>query len=443
MLFCVIDTNIFHEFKPITEISWLKELDATEVCLVVTSVVVKELDKHKGGNNSRLRKKAKKWTAFLEGLDVTTDNEIRQNVTLRFDLSEPKQSTFEENNLSADVADDRLLAKAIEFANLSEENNVAIVSDDSAVRLKARGHNLCVPKLSEDARSKYEPDPVMQELNRLRIENTRLQNTQPKLQLGFQDSKGKLVAYLHARNSFSLTLISEVELDGIIQSKRDALKYVREEQSIDRDRYSGFAILASFSKYVSRSQIDEYYRKLEEYLEHYRKHLLDKSLANVFPHRSIELSLVLKNEGSIPAQNVEIRLDVQGSTDVLLHVPEVSPYEPSPPARPDPRSPFEINHLLASDYSLLGLGLNRDEIDFGPPWEEWTCETDDSGLNWYEYGIKKLQHHRSHKLEELYLMFDECDEFPATINVKYEVTADNMVDMLTGNFKVIVNKSAP
>ncbi len=442
MLYCFLDTNIFHEFKPITEIDWVNEMGTSEVCLVVTSVVVQELDKHKSGNNSRLKKKARKWTAFLENLDVRSDNEIRRNVTLRLDLSEPKENTFHEYNLSANVADDRLLAKAIEFAKQNESDNVAVISDDSAVRLKARGHNLIVPTLSENNRLEHESDPVIQELNQLRIEIARLQNTQPKLRLGFRDAIGNLSNLLHTNNDFSMSLISKAELDNLIKSKRDKLQYLREERPLDNDLLSAFASTALFSKVVTGSQIDQYYCKLEEYLEHYRDYLLDSSLAHVFPHRSIQLNLFLMNEGSIPAQNVEIRLEVQGSGNVLFHVPEVPPYEPSPPAKPKPRSLSDINPFLPGNLAALDYGIGGFDADLGPPWEEWTCEDDSSGLNWYEYGIKKLQHHRSRDLEPLYLWFHECDDFPVTAGVKYEVTADNVVDMLTGNLTVIVNQVA-
>ena len=152
----------------------------------------------------------------------------------------------------------------------------------------------------------------------------------------------------------------------MIQTERDRLQYVREEQPIKNDRLSVFAASALFSKAVTGSQIDEYYRKLDvEYLEQNRKHLLDKSFAHVFPHRSIELSFVLKNEGSNPAQNVEIRLDVVGSAEVLIYVPEVPPYEPSPPAKPIPRSPLDINAYIPGALSYLGHGDSQQQHRFG------------------------------------------------------------------------------
>lgn len=443
MLYCFLDTNIFLEFKPITEINWLKELDASKVCLIVTSVVVQELDNHKSGNNSRLKKKARKWTAFLEKLDVGSDNAIRQNVTLRLDLSEPNVDTFADYNLSASVADDRLLAKIIEFAKRNEAHNVVVVSDDSAVHLKARGQNLSDSKLSEENRLEHESDPIKKELNELRIENARLRNTQPKLQLGFRDATSKLRNFVRTWNDFSKSHISESELDDFLQNERDRLQFVRKEQPIDNDHFSVISTFAVFQKIVTNGQIDEYYRNVDEYLERYRGYLIDKSLASVFPHRSIELNFALTNAGSIPAQNVEIRLDMVGCTEVLIHLPEVPTYKPTPPAKPEPRSPLDINQFLPSSFTALNYGILDYDTDLGPSLEEWTQESNSSGQNWYEYRIKKLKHHRSRDLEPLYLWFQECDEFPVKVGIQYEVTSDNMVDMLTGSLTVLVAQSAP
>ena len=402
MLYCYLDTNIFHEFKPITEIDWLQELDTSEVCLLVTSIVVQELDKHKAGNNNRLKKKARKWIAFLEGLDDRTDNELRQNVALRFDLSEPKDGTFNECNLSASVADDRLLAKALEFATQNKSDKVAVVSEDAAVRLKARGYDLYVPTLSEVYRLDQEADPLVQENRELKNKLLKLENSQPKLLLGFRDSMGDIAKVLHISNSFAHQLLGDAELNILIQKKRDKLEYVEERKPIDQSYASSVVDLSVFRKTITQSQIDKYNEEVEEYLQDYRDYRLQESRVSVFPHQSIDLDPVLQNEGATPARNVEVRLFVHGSSeiDVLAEVPKLSPFEPRPPVRPEPRSLFAIDPVFARDLSFFSPGLNGTDIDFGPPWEEWTHETNNSGLHWHEYGIKKLQHHRSRDLEK-------------------------------------------
>lgn len=440
MIYCYLDTNIFQEFQPITQIKWLKELNATNVCLVVTSVVVGELDKHKTGNNNRLRKRARKSISFLKSLDRQTDNQICPNVKLRFDLVEPMRDTLDEHNLSADVKDDLLIAKALEFRITHKSDKVAVLTDDAVVQFKAEGYGLHVPVLSEDLRLPHAIDPLEKENQEIRHELLRLQNSQPKLALGFRDSTGTLVNFLKASNEFSKHLISDTELDDLIQSERDALRYERDERPTNVQRISNITGSALFTRGVTNGQIEEYNDKIEDFMEDYRNYRIDISVARVFSHRSIEIDLILKNEGSTPAKNVEVRLYVNGSREILLKVPEVPPYEPSPPAKPVPWSPFELDQ---SSILLPRFDMGLEDIDYGRPWEEWTRETDNSGAAWFEYGIKKLQHHRSLDLETLYLLFRKCEEFPATVNVRYEVTADNMVDMLSRNLTIVVNKNPP
>ena len=154
--------------------------------------------------------------------------------------------------LSKGIPDDVLIAKAVEYTIQNQSDTVAVLSDDSAVRLKARGYELSVPTLSADYRLEHEPDPLVLENRKLHVENMRLQNSQPKLQLGFRDSTGNLVSFSHASNDFALSLISEAELDDLIQTERDWLQYVREEQPIKSDRLSVFAALRAILKSCNR-----------------------------------------------------------------------------------------------------------------------------------------------------------------------------------------------
>ena len=141
MLYCFLDTNIFLEFRPLKDIPWCKELNTTEISLVVTSVVMRELDKHKSSSNRRKSKRAKDALRFLENADVKDISEISKNVSLCFVRHEPKRATLEANNLSTSVPDDLLIARAIEFASASESHTVAVVSGDFGVRLKARDYD--------------------------------------------------------------------------------------------------------------------------------------------------------------------------------------------------------------------------------------------------------------------------------------------------------------
>ncbi len=443
MLYCFLDTNIFIQCQEIRDIDWKAELGASEICLVIAPVVFEELDVFKDNHkNRRKRDRARRSIELVESILDSPHRLVRDGVFLDI-APDLYRMEFGAYNLSPEYNDDRLVASAIGWSHQHSDDDLILVSHDSGPRMKARQRELQVKKLSEKYRLPDQLDPRDKEIRELKSKLAQIENAQPKLQLGFRDSMGKLVNFLHASNDFSQALISDAELNAIIETKQGELQYVRQEQSIESDRLSSLAVFASLSKFVTNSQIDEYYRQLEVYLEGYRDYLLDESLASIFPHRSIEVHLVLQNAGSTPAQNVEVRLDVQGCSEILLQVPEVPPYEPSPPAKPEPRLPFDFGPYDRSILPYLGYGIHNNDIDLGPPWEEWTRETDSSGTAWFEYKIAKLPHHRNCDIEEIYLMFYKDNDFPETVTIDYEVTADNMVDMLAGSLTVIVNKDTP
>ena len=436
MLYCYLDTNIFHEFKPITEINWVKELGTSEVCLVVTSIVVQELDKHKSGGNNRLKKRAKKWTAFLETLDITIDNEIRQNVTLRLDLAEPKDGTFDKHNLSTSVADDRLLAKALEFEMPNEGDIVAVVSYDSAVRLKARGYNLVVPTLSEDYRLEYEPDPVMQELKELRIENQRLQNTQPTLKIGFLSDDATISHIKHVSLRFMEDLISNEEIEAKLKQKFKELKY---RPQTFTDKTSPLYGTPLPDPFVTAADIEEYNAALRSWLNlDYRNYLIEDSLYWTFENQSIDIALALENSGSVPAENIEIVLQISDCRKVFNEPPLC----PSQPISSKPDSPQSVAHsrILESSFSKAFRAARQSFESGVQPSVKHRFTIDNVGMKQVSLSLQKLMHHRTINLEEYFLIVDRPNRFPHCVTIEYEVIAENMIDRVTGELKIIINE---
>lgn len=443
MLYCFLDTNIFIHCKDIQDIDWKAELGASAVCLVIAPVVFEELDEFKDNHkDDRKRNRARRAINFLESVLDSSDKVMREGVSLGY-AEELQSIEFSIYNLNANNNDDRLVASAICWSHKHSDDEIVLVSHDSGPRMKAKRIGLAAKKLSDKCSLPDQRDPRDKEIRELKSQLARIENAQPKLQLGFRDSNGQLISFLRTSNDFSRSLISDAELDDLIALQCENLQSMRQDQPIANDRLSAFSVTAFTAKVITSSQIEEYKRELDEYPEHLRTYLLDKSLAHVFTHRSVQLNLVLMNEGSTPAQNIEISLDFRGSSEVLIQVPEIPPIEPRPPAKPEPRSLLDFH---ASDRSILPYldhRLHGNNIDVGPPGEEWNRATDISGAARFEYGIAKLPHHKSCDIEEIYLMFyNEC-EFPETVAIKYEVTADNMVDMLTGELTVIVHQSSP
>lgn len=429
MLYCFLDTNIFLEFRPIKDIKWPKALGTAEVCLVVTLVVVRELNKHKAGNKNRLRKRARRSISFLKSLDWQADNEIRPNVTLRFDLTESEHRTLDEHNLSSDVNDDLLVAKALEFRSLRKTDRVAIVTDDAVVQFKAEGHDLIVPTLSDDWKLDDEPDPLVKKYQQLNIKYQELLNKQPKLKIGFHEDGGEISKCKHVCVRFVEDLINENEVDAAISESFEQLKFNPEKVKFN-SRLDAYRQNIPYPN-VTAQDIEKYHNRLEKWLySDYRNYFIEDSLFRVFQDQSLELVLTLENKGKVPARNVEIDLEIQNCRTVLEHPPISSSYpDKSKPTAP-PRSFSDI----------------FDEVQLRQQWgnalfASKSLEIDTPDKKLLNFWLQELMHHRRRQLDKHYLIIDKPERFPSVVTIKCEIIAENIVDIVPDELKIIVNES--
>ena len=117
--YVILDTNVVLHFKRANEIDWCALTGSREAVLIITPVFLRELEEEKVHNKlARLRERAAGTIRWLEQL-LTADNNvksIRKNVTLSASPYEPTLN-FLEHRLSERIADDQLIANAIEIRN--------------------------------------------------------------------------------------------------------------------------------------------------------------------------------------------------------------------------------------------------------------------------------------------------------------------------------------
>ena len=199
MLYCFLDTNIFIHYQNIKDIDWNAELGESKVCLVIAPVVFEELDQFKDDHrNSRKRDRARKAIKLMESTLNSTDLTVREGVSLAY-ADELSHSDFGVNNLSPNNKDDRLVACAIRWSHKHSDDELTLVSHDSGPRRKAKRLGLAAKELSQKYRLPDQLDPRDKEIRELKNEVLKFQNTQPKLQLGFANSNGKIDKLLRAK----------------------------------------------------------------------------------------------------------------------------------------------------------------------------------------------------------------------------------------------------
>jgi predicted ribonuclease YlaK len=133
----VLDTNVYIHGKLFHEVPWNREIGAHRASLVMSLVVLDELDRIKDRDSTfgrRAQSVLRALDAFTDGEDWLTPIQLRQNVWLQL-LDEPS------GHLRQQGQDDEIVRQARYFAQLNE-NRLVLLTRDRGMRLRAQASGL-------------------------------------------------------------------------------------------------------------------------------------------------------------------------------------------------------------------------------------------------------------------------------------------------------------
>jgi hypothetical protein len=212
---CFLDTNVFLHFQMFDTVDWPQVLGAQNVCLMLTTTVMEELNRHKDdARNPGRQKRAKEILSKLDDILPTDAAGISvpvcQNVTLQEVLGAPDVD-WKAARLDPQKGDDYLLASILDFRAANPGAIICLITRDFPVRRKALGQN--IPVVNPEGRIDPVGDlsPEAAEQRKRDRELQELKNRIPRLTVGFFDeAKGQAVQHatvrqLGAQNSEILT----------------------------------------------------------------------------------------------------------------------------------------------------------------------------------------------------------------------------------------------
>lgn len=290
--YCFADTNILIHRKTFDEVDWPSIVGADEVCLVVSQVVLRELDKQKNDKNDWIQERARmllqKLRPFIRGYAASAT--IYPHVTLHIIRQEPRLDfPWAESDLDPGWSDDRLLASLLQFREEHPGTSVCLVTADSGLMSKAWRHN--IPLVDEEQIEEVAwTSTKAVELDRVRRELDAWKNRAPKLEVGFWE-QGERVSFvtrqLSSRPSSGLT---DEEIETHIADETQAIQRIYE----------------AGQGRVSDGELEEFRWKAEEYLRQLSVSLPAQRSREFGPRA--EFRFVLINEGSAPATDVILDL---------------------------------------------------------------------------------------------------------------------------------------
>ena len=440
------DTNLFLHYKPLEQIDWTTLVGSNAVVLVVTPVVLGELDKHKFSHpHARIRDRAAAATKRLVGL-LRSDSPrvLRQGVTIEFVDHEPNVD-FAAVRLSPSSQDDQLLASMLTLRAERADADIVVATGDTGLLLKAHTRGIGVVELPDALRLPLEPDPAQLEVRELRRKVAELESRSPTLSLIHRGGG--------AYRQVTLTPCPPLTGDDLARrmeaireryptwtTRADGGISPRGRPGRAQDRVRMAALMAGG---LSDSDVRDYNEKLGAFYAKYEEHQRAERAYRDRCQRTVELTLDLINTGSAPAKDVDVFLRLARgpfSVEDESFIPRLAP----PPTPPE--GPLTTMERLARMYNspspLIGdlsalSGLNYRDVRSNVSALSVREEDGWSG----HVNVRTIKHNMPEVLPPLVIVFETC-EAARSLAINYRINSASTPRDATGQLHLVIEPGA-
>ncbi len=417
----VPDTNAFLEYRFFTDIPWTAEMGAGPVDVLITLPLLKALDRRKGNYADRRKQEiARTVLARLTRMlyEPTSSNlVIREGERVVLDKLRNLARVIEQHDLDRDSDDDEILASALQAHAENPDAQVVVYSGDLNMLLKAQVLGLASKRPTEALRLTAPADPLEAENDELRRRVQELEAALPKL--SFQ-MNGQRVPGPPPR----VTLPRVEPVDPRVIDARLAEKKAELEGLAAPRGYLAFA----------GGELQRFRRDVDEYLPAYRTYLMSEQASRLAQRRSLQVRLVLLNEGTAPADDVDVTITypelILASRSVELDdIWDLRKMEPKAPQ--GPRNVLDAPSFDISSFDYLA-GLPHPKL-----------RSDDSGPDIHHpgrtirYHLHRVKHGMATTLDPFYLcVAPEWDD--AHLVMSYELNGGNLPKPSTGKLTIAI-----
>jgi hypothetical protein len=438
----LVDTDIYLHYRWFEDIPWLELLDAGSVTIVVPPVTIRQLNAKKDlPSRPRIRKRAGKVLKRLAVLLASGgDGAVQDGVVVKLEDREPTID-FGEHQLVREVDDDHLIATAIMYRGEMPDADIVIVTGDAGLALlaKARRQGIEALRVPENLRLPEEPGPEEERIAELEKIIRRYEERIPKLSLTYANGD----QYATFRLPEPLELSGE-ELSARVEEVRG--RYPKMEGSgkitVEAGDVSGLvAALADWRPMdgVSAEEISRYNDGLEEFYGAYSRYVGWEVKFRNMRGRTVELEVLLANDGTAPAQDIDVFMRFPGGLRVTTGEDYPSgPTPPAPPSKPKTFAEALAGLGIIRDFALPSLERQLPELVTGPRNVSAPIITQGESYD-VEVHVERAKHGLQQALDPLYVIFDSY-EGASSFHINYRILAADVPEPVEGQLHVIVEK---
>ncbi|TPG56353.1 hypothetical protein [Sphingomonas glacialis] len=387
----IIDTNQVLHFQPIDQIDWCALTGCNHCTLVITPILLRELEQKKiFSPSATLKSRAARMIDFLVSKMVLPDPiELRPKVTLAFVVQEPAID-FATHQLVREINDDHYIATAIERQNAGRVTLIA--SNDGGMAMKLRSRAIRVLRLTDALRLPDEVEAGAKELRDAKLEIARLKSRQPKLSAAFRGGASKR----EIRNARAIEM--GVPSLSKIRADHPLLPLPGEPSASNVGALSAYRSISALGM-PSRERIEQHNAALRSYYTLYERYLRELRQWTENLRLTATLHLILKNDGSATATNIDVTVNFP-KTIFLSSVSERAsePVAPDAPAKPN---------TLSALNTYVGNGARAIYPDYRAPLfnlYDGAAHIDENNPHSAQFSIEALKQKCSLELDDFFLL---------------------------------------
>ena len=305
---------------------------------------------------------------------------------------------------------------------------------------KARRFQIVVLTLTDDHKLPEETDQDQKRVRELEDEVRLLKANKPVLSLTFEDGNDytsfPIAAPVEKQSSYFDTQVEELKQKYPKWQKGTPTP--GKESTLASEAMS--AILRSGLAVIPDKDIDEYNLGLDQFIDSYRTFLEKEVSRENMQRRTIELKIYLTNDGTSPAEDIDIRMHFEdGCTLYKTNDLPIRPVPPTPPEKPKPEfmkmfeRPLYVRDLPLSRPPYYPTAISQ------PPRNVSSLRIQKSKSFDVEGHVKHLKHNMREALDPFYVVFDSYD-CAVSFNIACRILADNIPLAVEQKLNIVIAK---
>lgn len=336
----VLDSNILLHYKYFEEIPWQEEIGCGDVTIVLSAMVLEEIDKKKDQEKGKIQKRAKAIASRIGEIFLE-----RKATKYPVVFLEDAYATEEERRQYNLDSNDNQILFDIMRSGLDLED-VIVVSSDNPMLIRAKQRGLKIHKPHDKYRVKEELSKEEKEAQAAIDELARLKNRLPEPKLIFDDGG----------NHIEIKRVAACDIDKEVNERINELcNKWPEKKTIEDERER---ILGSIYDAGSRELILQYNISRNKFIEQSEKKVRLEVERDDLERRMTKITVNVCNNGKAPT----------GKMNIFVDIPEgIKLYETNSKKKIEYDEPSRPNY-----YGLSHMHLNIARFgDYKPSIQLW------------------------------------------------------------------------